>query len=92
MHRPTLGIGLLVLILMCLVPPVEPGGLAGNVAQAVGGTEIQYRPLWEVVETNQEGGALISSQIATTRLLLQVVVVGLVTAAVAYMVGPAKRD
>lgn len=86
LHRPTLGIGLLIVVVMCLFPPLEVGGVAGDLAQAVSGSEVRYRPLWEAFNSN-DGSGLFNVQIAATRLLVQILVVSVVTFITAYLVG-----
>lgn len=86
LHRPTLGVGLLIIIVMCLFPPLEVGGVAGDLAQAVSGEQIRYRPIWDAFDSNQNSD-LLNVQIAATRLLLQILVVSVVTFITAYLVG-----
>lgn len=86
LHRPTLGVGLLLIIGMCLFPPLEAGGLAGDLAKAVSGSEVRYRPIWEAFDSN-DGSGFFNVQIAATRLLLQILVVSVVTFITAYLVG-----
>lgn len=87
MHRPTLLLGLGLIVLMCLVPPFDTGAV-DDVTDALGGeevTRVEYHPIW----ARPDGGsgvlsALQSWEIAGGRLLLQIVGVALVTGVVAY--------
>ena len=84
MHRPTLLIGLGVIVLMCLVPPFETGAV-DTVADALSGHDVQqveYHPLWARPEAQNDAlvAALQQWEIAGGRLLVQIVGVALVTA------------
>lgn len=88
MHRPTVLLGLLVVIGMCLVPPFHTGPV-DDVADVLSGEEVrsvEYHLVWNRPSL-QDGGPLSSVQnweIAWTRLLLQLLLVVLVTGAVGY--------
>lgn len=90
MHRPTLFIGLGLIVLMCLVPPFHTGAV-DDVTDALGGeevTEVEYHPIWARPDGGDEVlSALQSWEIAGGRLLLQIVGVVLVTGVVAYKRG-----
>mgnify|MGYP006281741339 FL=1 len=88
MHRPTLLIGLGLIVLMCLVPPFETGAV-DQMTDALSGEEVsrvEYRPIWARPEAQE--GAVVSAlrnwEIAGGRLLLQIVGVAVVTGVVAY--------
>jgi len=88
MHRPTLLIGLGLIVLMCLVPPFETGAV-DTVADALSGQEasqVEYHPIWTRPEASDDDlfGALQTWEIAGGRLLLQIVGVAVVTGVVAY--------
>jgi hypothetical protein len=88
MHRPTLYIGLLVILAMCLVPPFETGAVdkVGDVLRGETVQQVEYRPIWNRPEL-REDDVLAEVQgwnIAGGRLLLQILGVAVVTAVVAY--------
>jgi hypothetical protein len=87
MHRPTLLVGLGLIVLMCLVPPFNTGAV-DDVADALRGeevTRVEYHPIWARPDT---GDGVVSAlrewEIAGSRLLLQIVGVALVTGILAY--------
>lgn len=89
MHRPTLYIGLLVILGMCLVPPFETGAVdrVGDVLRGETVQEVEYRPIWNHPEL-KEDDVLAEVQdwnIAGGRLLLQILGVAIVTVVVAYV-------
>jgi len=89
MHRPTLYIGLLIILLMCLVPPFETGPV-DRVGDVLSGQEVQkveYQPLWSRPELKKRGvvSAIQDWDIAGSRLLLQILGVSVVTVVVAYL-------
>ena len=91
MHRPTLYIGLLVILAMCLVPPFETGAVdkVGDVLRGEKVQKVEYRPIWNRPEL-REDDVLAEVQewdIAGGRLLLQIFGVAVVTAVVAYLRG-----
>jgi hypothetical protein len=91
MHRPTLYIGLLVILAMCLVPPFETGAVdkVGDVLTGETVQDVEYRPIWNRPEL-REDDVLAEVQdwdIAGGRLLLQVLGVAVVTTVVAYVRG-----
>lgn len=91
MHRPTLLIGLGLIVLMCLVPPFETGAV-DDVADALGGQEVQqveYHPIWARPQAQDDAllSALQQWEIAGGRLLLQILGVTVVTGVVAYKIG-----
>jgi len=88
MNRPTLLIGLGLIVLMCIVPPFETGAV-DTVADALRGQEVQqveYHPIWAQPAPQSDGlfSGLQQWEIAGGRLLLQIGGVALVTAVVAY--------
>ena len=91
MHRPTLYIGLLVILAMCLVPPFETGAVdkVGDVLRGETVQEVEYRPIWNRPELREEDvlSEIQDWDIAGGRLLLQVLGVAGVTAVVAYVRG-----
>lgn len=91
MHRPTLYIGLLVILAMCLVPPFQTGTVdkVGDVLRGETVQEVEYRPIWAHSELREED-VLTDIQgwdIAGGRLLLQILGVAVVTAVGAYVRG-----
>jgi len=91
MHRPTLYIGLFVILAMCLVPPFETGAVdkVGDVLRGETVQEVEYRPIWNRLELREEDvlSEIQDWDIAGGRLLLQVLGVAAVTAVVAYVRG-----
>lgn len=87
MHRQTLYVGLVVILLMCLVPPFEASSVdqVGDVMQGAEVQAVEYAPIWSRFET---GGGLFPSfgrqNIDGGRLLLQILFVAGVTAVIAY--------
>lgn len=89
MHRPTLYIGLLVILAMCLVPPFETG-IVDNVGDVLKGEKVrtvEYHPIWTRPEVSKSD--VVSDvqdwDIAGGRLLLQILGVSVVTVVVAYL-------
>ena len=91
MHRPTLLIGLLVILGMCLVPPFETGPVdrVGDVLRGEEVRQVEYHPIWTRPELREESvlTAMQDWDIAGGRLLLQILGVAVVTAVVAYARG-----
>lgn len=95
MHRPTLFVGLIVILAMCLVPPFESGPI-DRVTERLQGeedTRVEYQPVWSHPTFASEGpiSFIRHTEIAGTRLLLQIVVVVLLTGAIAAWRGPRRR-
>ena len=88
MHRPTLYIGLLVILAMCLVPPFETGPVdkVGDVLRGETVQQVEYRPIWNRPELREDDvlDEVQGWDIVGGRLLLQVLGVAVVTAVVAY--------
>lgn len=89
MHRPTLYIGLFVIIGMCLVPPFQTG-VVDRMGDALTGETVQtveYRPIWSrpELEDNDIVTAIQGWEIDGSRLLLQILFVSVATAVVAYI-------
>ncbi len=89
MHRPTLYLGLFLILLMCLVPPFETGPVdqVGDVLSGQKVQKVEYQPLWNRPELQEQGvvSAIRDWDIAGSRLLLQILGVSVVTAVVAYL-------
>jgi hypothetical protein len=90
-HRPTLYVGLLVILGMCLVPPFETGPVerVGDVLRGEEVREVEYHPIWTRPELADDDllSAIQEWEIAGARLLLQILAVSVVTAGVAYVRG-----
>lgn len=95
MHRPTLLVGLFVILAMCLVPPFERGPLDQFTERLQGEqvTRVEYEPIWSQPTFTSEGpiSFVRRSEIAGTRLLLQIVAVVILTGAVAVWRGPRRE-
>lgn len=89
MHRPTLYIGLFVILGMCLVPPFETGPVdrVGDVLRGEDVRTVEYHPIWTRPELAEDDlvSAIQNWDIAGSRLLLQILVVAGVTVGVAYL-------
>lgn len=89
MHRPTLYIGLFVLLGMCLVPPFETGPVdrVGDVLQGEEVRTVEYHPIWTRPELSEQDlvSAIHDWDIAGSRLLLQMLTVVVVTVGVAFI-------
>jgi hypothetical protein len=89
MHRPTLYIGLLVILGMCLVPPFETGPVdrVGDVLRGEDVRTVEYHPIWTRPELAEQDlvSAIQDWDIAGSRLLLQILVVVGVTVGIAYV-------
>jgi len=89
MHRPTLYIGLLVILGMCLVPPFETGAVdkVGDMLKGEEVRSVEYHPIWTkpAFQEQEFQSALQDWDIAGGRLLLQILGVGLVTVVVSYL-------
>jgi hypothetical protein len=91
MDRPTLYVGLLLILGMCLVPPFEAGPVdqVGDMLRGDPVREVEYRPLWTHPGL-EEGGSITEvseGNIAGGRLLLQILAVAGGTALVAFWRG-----
>lgn len=95
MHRPTLLVGLVVILVMCLVPPFESGPLDQLTDRLQGEreTQVDYQPIWSHPTLTSEGPRSFfqESDIAGNRLLVQILVVIAVTGGVALWLGPRRR-
>ena len=91
MHRPTLYIGLLVILGMCLVPPFETGPVdrVGDLLRGEDVRTVEYHPIWTRPELAEDDlvSAIQDWDIAGSRLLLQILAVAVVTVGVAYVRG-----
>jgi hypothetical protein len=89
MHRPTLYVGLLVILGMCLVPPFETGPMdkVGDVLRGKDVRTVEYHPIWTRPELAEDNlvSAIQDWDIAGSRLLLQVLAVAVVTVGVGYV-------
>jgi hypothetical protein len=89
MHRPTLYIGLIVILGMCLVPPFETGAVdkVGDVLRGEQVSAVEYHPIWSRPSAQEQdlASAIQDWDIAGSRLLLQILGVSLVTVVVAYL-------
>ena len=94
MNRVVLIIGMIVVVGMCLIPPMETerynaaADLFGQDSEEV---NIEYRPVWSEPE---DTGVTVArnSTLAANRLLLQIVLVSLLTGGVAYVVQPEDEE
>lgn len=91
MHRPTLYIGLFVLLGMCLLPPFHTGPV-DDVADALSGDDVQaveYHPVWARPSLADDGplSDVQNWEIAWRRLFLQFLVVSILTGGIAYKRG-----
>lgn len=94
MHRPTLLVGLIVILVMCLIPPFERGPL-DRLTESLQGekdTRVEYQPIWSHPTFTSEGpiSFIRHSEIAGTRLVLQIFVVVILTGAIAAWRGPRR--
>lgn len=89
MHRPTLYVGLLVILGMCLVPPFETGPVdrVGDVLRGEEVRTVEYHPIWTRPELSEQDlvSAIQDWDIAGSRLLLQILAVAVVTVGVGYV-------
>ena len=89
MHRPTLYIGLFVILGMCLVPPFETGVVdrVGDVLKGDNVSAVEYHPIWTRPELEENGflSAIQEWKIDGSRLLLQILVVSVLTIGAAYV-------
>jgi hypothetical protein len=91
MTRLILGLGVAVMIAMCLVPPVYTGPVdaVSDVFEGEEGSRIEYHPLWTHPDVQGDGpvASLQNWEIAWTRLLLQLLGTGGLTVGLAYGLG-----
>lgn len=94
MNRIVLIIGMIVIVGMCLFPPMETerynaaGDVFGGSSQEA---NIEYRPVWSEA-SNTAVTVARDSTLAANRLLLQIVLVSLLTGGIAYVVEPRDEE